>query len=361
MIGYVERFTIEKGIHMIKKRMIAGVVALTAIFVMTKGMDVGNAEGQIPGQTEFPISTVAIGSGTMSNTKTAVSLTEDPSAAPDTTPTATATVTPSVKPTVTPSPKASIRPTTTPNKQKKEKKGWNKVSSKKKYYINSKGKRLKGYHKIKGSYYYFSKKTSYAVRNTWKYVSIKGKKYKVYFGKSGKQVADPSKILGKNARYRIYVSLQDNMVMIYAKDGAKGYTIPVKAMICSVGMPGHGTRTGTYSLSRAGAWHVLRYNSNGQYATRYSGPYLFHSVTYDRLGDKYSLQKKEFNKLGKAASHGCIRLQVADAKWIYDHAYQCTATIQNKVSKGPFRKPKAAKIKKSSRGYYDPTDISIKG
>ena len=212
---------------MIKKRMIAGVVALTAIFVMTKGMDVGNAEGQIPGQTEFPISTVAIGSGTMSNTKTAVSLTEDPSAAPDTTPTATATVTPSVKPTVTPSPKASIRPTTTPNKQKKEKKGWNKVSSKKKYYINSKGKRLKGYHKIKGSYYYFSKKTSYAVRNTWKYVSIKGKKYKVYFGKSGKQVADPSKILGKNARYRIYVSLQDNMVMIYAKDGAKGYTIPV--------------------------------------------------------------------------------------------------------------------------------------
>lgn len=130
-------------------------------------------------------------------------------------------------------------------------------------------------------------------------------------------------------------------------------------MVCSVGMSGHTTRKGTYSLSRSGRWHVLRYNSNGQYATRYSGPYMFHSVTYDRLGNHYSLQAAEYRKLGKAASHGCIRLQVEDAKWIYNHAHQSTTTIRDKFSKGPFQKPKAKKIKKSKRGYYDPTDRTV--
>ena len=227
-----------------------------------------------------------------------------------------------------------------------------------KYYNNSAGNRLKGYRKIKKEYYFFSQKSGYAVCNGWKYVRIKGKKYKLYFDKKGRR-SDPTKKLGSKARYQIRVSLRDNMVTIYAKDGAKGFIIPVKAMVCSVGMSGHTTRKGTYSLSRSGRWHVLRYNSNGQYATRYSGPYMFHSVTYDRLGNHYSLQAAEYRKLGKAASHGCIRLQVEDAKWIYDHAPQSTTTIRDKFSKGPFQKPKAKKIKKSKRGYYDPTDRTV--
>ena len=201
-----------------------------------------------------------------------------------------------------------------------------------KYYNNSAGNRLKGYRKIKKYYYFFSQKSGYAVCNGWKYVRIKGKKYKLYFDKKGRR-SDPTKKLGSKARYQIRVSLRDNMVTIYAKDGAKGFIIPVKAMVCSVGMSGHTTRKGTYSLSRSGRWHVLRYNSNGQYATRYSGPYMFHSVTYDRLGNHYSLQAAEYRKLGKAASHGCIRLQVEDAKWIYDHAPQSTTTIRDKFSK----------------------------
>ena len=158
-----------------------------------------------------------------------------------------------------------------------------------KYYNNSAGNRLKGYRKIKKDYYFFSQKSGYAVCNGWKYVRIKGKKYKLYFDKKGRR-SDPTKKLGSKARYQIRVSLRDNMVTIYAKDGEKGFIIPVKAMVCSVGMSGHTTRKGTYSLSRSGRWHVLRYNSNGQYATRYSGPYMFHSVTYDRLGNHYSLQ-----------------------------------------------------------------------
>ena len=30
-------------------------------------------------------------------------------------------------------------------------------------------------------------------------------------------------------------------------------------------------------------------------------------------------QKEEYDKLGTPASHGCIRVCVADAKWVYEH------------------------------------------
>ena len=118
-----------------------------------------------------------------------------------------------------------------------------------KYYNNSAGNRLKGYRKIKKDYYFFSQKSGYAVCNGWKYVRIKGKKYKLYFDKKGRR-SDPTKKLGSKARYQIRVSLRDNMVTIYAKDGAKGFIIPVKAMVQNVrehGLPCHVSFTaGTY-------------------------------------------------------------------------------------------------------------------
>ncbi len=245
---------------------------------------------------------------------------------------------------------------------KTDRPGWHKTAKGKKYYIKANGKRAKGYKTIDGAGYFFNK-NGYAITSQWKYVKINGKKYKLYFGKNGKRKLDVTKQLKQNTYFRIEVNLSKNMVMIYAKDGNKGYTIPVKAMVCSAGMPGHRTITGNYSrLSRAGSWHVLRYNSVGQYCTRISGPYLFHSVVYTRYGDKYSLQKKEYNKLGKSASHGCIRLQVADAKWIYDRAYRCSVSLYyDKSAKYPLKKPKAKKIGKSAGGrYYDPTDSKVK-
>ncbi len=240
-------------------------------------------------------------------------------------------------------------------------KGWNITPEGKKYYILKNGKRAKGYRTIDGDGYYFNNK-GYAITKQWKYVKLNGKNYKLYFDRNGKRKLDVTNQLKSDTSFRIEVNLSKNMVMIYAKDGNKGYTIPVKAMICSGGMPGHRTITGNYyRLSRAGEWHVLRYNSVGQYCTRISGPYLFHSVVYTRYGDEYSLQKAEYEKLGKSASHGCIRLQVEDAKWIYDHAYRCHVSLYyDKAAKYPLAKPKAKKIGKAgSKRYYDPTDPKV--
>lgn len=283
----------------------------------------------------------------------------------------------SLEPTTTPEPTGSPEPTTTPKPTSVPKptmpagtmkptekpiwKGWNKTAKGKKYYIQKNGKRAKGYKTIDGDYYFFNSK-GFAITKQWKYVKLHGKKYKLYFGKNGKRKLDVTNQLPNGSDFRIEVNLSKNIVMIYAKDGNKGYTIPVKAMVCSVGMPGHRTITGNYyRLRRAGSWHVLRYNSVGQYCTRISGPYLFHSVVYTRYGDKYSLHKAEYRKLGKSASHGCIRLQVEDAKWIYDRAYQCQVSLYyDKTAKYPLKKPKAKKIGKTAeKRYYDPTDPNI--
>jgi len=46
------------------------------------------------------------------------------------------------------------------------------------------------------------------------------------------------------------------------------------------------------------------------------GEYLFHSVPTDRSG---RIIEQEAMKLGHEASHGCVRLPVPDAKWIFEH------------------------------------------
>ena len=42
-------------------------------------------------------------------------------------------------------------------------------------------------------------------------------------------------------------------------------------------------------------------------------------MLYSDSGNDATLKVSSFNGLGKRGSHGCIRMTVADAKWIYDH------------------------------------------
>lgn len=244
---------------------------------------------------------------------------------------------------------------------KKEKKGWHVTNSGKRYYILPNGLKACGYKKLDGKYYYIDEKTGYAVSNKWKYVNVDGKKYKLRFGSKGQQIQNVSSLIGKQKSYKIVVNTTKNIVTIYAKDGKNGYILPVKAMVCSCGIKGHRTITGNYSsLRRVSKWHSLYYGTYGKYCTRISGPYLFHSVVYSKYGDSYSLYGNEYRKLGQFASHGCIRLSVKDAKWIYDNASKCTVSLIKSNSIGPLLKPVAENpIKTRSGRYYDPTDPDI--
>lgn len=155
--------------------------------------------------------------------------------------------------------------------------------------------------------------------------------------------------------YLIKVNKKMNTVTIYKKDAKGKYTVPVKAMVCSTGK---NTPIGTFRTKAKYRWKWLYGNVYGQYSTRITGPILFHSVYYYKRNPS-TLSVKEFNKLGTSASMGCVRLQVADTKWIYDHCkVGTTVVIYNSNNPGPLGKPKA--IKMSSKITWDPTDTTNK-
>jgi len=157
----------------------------------------------------------------------------------------------------------------------------------------------------------------------------------------------------KNA-YLIKINRTFNTITIYSKDDKGKYTIPIKAMLCSVGKSNK-TKTGTFNTKAKYRWKILMNDVWGQYSTRIDGGMLFHSVYYYD-NNPARLATKEFNKLGTAASHGCVRLTVKDAKWIYDNcSVGTTVTIyDDKKSPGPLGKPTPIKIASNVR--WDPTD-----
>ncbi|MCI8859810.1 MAG: DUF5011 domain-containing protein [Lachnospiraceae bacterium] len=166
--------------------------------------------------------------------------------------------------------------------------------------------------------------------------------FAVFMGKGEAQAA---------GNYSIQINKATNVVTVFRNDGT-----PVKAFVCSTGTA---TPIGTFYTSQKLRWHVLDGPSYGQYCTRITGSILFHSVWYYGNGDYASQSYREYNKLGTTASHGCVRLTVADAKWIYDNCSLQTkvTVIWGSSANDPLGKPEAIKIPPSygSRG-WDPTD-----
>lgn len=151
--------------------------------------------------------------------------------------------------------------------------------------------------------------------------------------------------------YLVKINKQANCVTIYRKNAAGTYK-PVKALICSTG---YATKLGTYSLGEKMRWHVLDGPCYGQYCTRIYGGVLFHSVWYSGQNNPATLSVSSYNKLGTTASHGCVRLTVAGAKWIYDNVPSGTkVVIYSSSVPGPLGKPAAIKLPYTYA--WDPTD-----
>ena len=151
--------------------------------------------------------------------------------------------------------------------------------------------------------------------------------------------------------YYIQVNKGTNVVTVFKKKNNK----PYKAMICSTG---HDTPVGTFYTPWKAEWHELLGPSWGQFNTRITGGFLFHSVWYYTNHDKSSISVSAYNYLGNTASHGCVRLLVKDAKWIYEKCPLGTkVVIINGTSKDdPLGKPSFMKINPGSYKGWDPTD-----
>ena len=100
-------------------------------------------------------------------------------------------------------------------------------------------------------------------------------------------------------------------------------------MVCSTGKDATPTPKGTFTTtSPVARWgYFPKYDVWGQYLYRINGSILFHSVLYTDSNES-SLIAGSLYKLGTKASHGCVRLSVDDAKWIYTN---CPAGTTVKV------------------------------
>lgn len=176
------------------------------------------------------------------------------------------------------------------------------------------------------------------------------------------KVEDEKEVKENKNKYYVKVNNTANVVTIYTKDSEGNYTVPAKAMICSIGTAT--PKSGKYKLNGTKhRWHTLFGHTPGtyvygQYTTAIVGNILFHSVPYTTKGNPSTLEYLEYDKLGTKASAGCIRLTVQDAAWIYNNI--STGTIvefYNDSNPGPLGKPSAQKISGNivCRG-WDPTD-----
>ena len=151
--------------------------------------------------------------------------------------------------------------------------------------------------------------------------------------------------------YLAAVNRAASTVTIYAAGEDGRYTVPYVAMVCS---GGEETPTGFYETPVNYQWRLLAGPSYGQYATRIWDAYLFHSVPYYSQ-HKDDVEYDEYNKLGTLASLGCIRLAVADVKWIYDNCPIGMPVViyDDPENPGPMGKPGTI--------YTDPADEEKRG
>ena len=230
------------------------------------------------------------------------------------------------------------------------------------YFQREDGSYLKNqWKKINGSWYWFE--SDGTMVTGWK--RIGGLKY--YFDGSGKMLQDVEGIIGKQSSYRITLNRKKCQIMVYAKSETGKYDIPVKTFVCSVGLPATPTPTGTFhTLQKAGSAATqgiveLMGPSWGKWGTMFTWTnkyhIWFHSVACGSTDPTYSLPAGAYNQLGMPASHGCVRLNVRDAKWIYMNCPLGTEVTVSDNESTPFDKPASIRIPAGQN--WDPTDPAL--
>ena len=162
----------------------------------------------------------------------------------------------------------------------------------------------------------------------------------------------------KNFRYSIVVYLKTQSVAVYTVN-SDGNTVMEKCFTCSSGDPSSPTPTGDFTLIGKHRWRSLTGGVFGQYCSRIHGHILFHSTPFLKENPS-TLDDEEYDKLGTPVSHGCIRMSVADCKWLYDNTPLGTpVSIVDEA--GPSGSRPLRRKPDSAYSGWDPTDKWSRG
>jgi len=116
--------------------------------------------------------------------------------------------------------------------------------------------------------------------------------------------------------YKLVINEYWQIAVVYARDANSEYTVPVRYMIVTTGANKTPTPKGTFKMGgryvRFGLFSVGVY---GQYWRQVTGAIYTHSLLY--LRRDANTYTGSYSRLGKRGSHGCVRMMVPDARWIY--------------------------------------------
>lgn len=163
-------------------------------------------------------------------------------------------------------------------------------------------------------------------------------------------------------KYYILLDLKNQIVTVFEKDDNGEYTKVVRRFICTSGRTeldplipedeGTPTPSGLWKIGgreRFGEFTAFR-GTYAQYWTQIVGGVYFHSIMYDSA-DANTLQSGAFRRLGSKGSHGCVRLYVEDAKWLYYYACPGTTINVSNTEKSDSATKKLLKTKMSFSEY----------
>lgn len=118
--------------------------------------------------------------------------------------------------------------------------------------------------------------------------------------------------------YKLVVNEYWQFATVYERDESGEYTIPVRYMITTTGAYSMPTPKGTFEMDdnyvrfglfSCGVW--------GQYWRQITRAFYTHSLLYSHKNP--NTYTSSYDKLGTRGSHGCVRMMVPDARWIYYH------------------------------------------
>lgn len=143
--------------------------------------------------------------------------------------------------------------------------------------------------------------------------------------------------------YRLIVDLRWHVIMAYRKDSDGKYTIPVRYMLCASGANATPTPTGTFKMPAYRVRNSIFRNTNSyaQYWSLITGRIYFHTTLYSSL-DASDYSVASWNAMGTNVSHGCIRMTVPDARWIY---YNCAPGTVVEIRSGSSNDKETAAIR----------------
>ncbi len=124
--------------------------------------------------------------------------------------------------------------------------------------------------------------------------------------------------------YKLVVDVSDQRVYVGQWTGSS-YEGPIHSFKCATGKKETPTPLGTYQAGgkTGNKWYYFKdFGCYAMWAYQIVGGILFHSNT---VSDTH--KKPHNGGLGRRASHGCIRMRVEDAKWIYDNCPQGTTVV----------------------------------